>query len=114
MFFLDLPLQYQIAAVLVTLIGSARLTRVIVHDDFPPSMWFRVKFVQLVGGETSPWAKLALCHWCLSFWVTLAAIGSFFLCALSVISAFAWWIFWGGLAISYLAAILVHHDEGAE
>jgi len=101
-----------VLAIIVAIVGVARLTRVIVHDDFPPAVWWRIKWATWT--KDGPWAKLFLCWWCLSFWVALACIGWFLLIDLHEFWLWSWWIFWGALALSYLATMLIVRDEPKE
>jgi hypothetical protein len=96
-------------AILTAIFGVARLTRAIVHDDFPPSIWWRMTWSRWT--KDGPWSKLFLCWWCLSFWVALFCIGWFIIGLLVTWIAWAWWIFWGGLAIGYLATMVIVRDE---
>lgn len=99
-------------AILVGVVGVARLTRVIVHDDFPPAVWWRIKWATWT--HDGPWAKLFLCWWCLSFWVALVCIGWFLLIDVAAFFMWSWWIFWGALALSYAATMLIVRDEPKE
>jgi hypothetical protein len=106
---IELPLYTVILAAIVAVLGVGRLTRVIVHDAFPPSAWLRAKWDDLTG--ENDWNKLFHCWWCMSFWVTALCFGHFLLGFLAVWIAWTWWLFWGGLAVSYLAAIVISRDE---
>jgi len=99
-------------AIIVAIVGVARLTRAIVHDDFPPFVWWRIKWSTWT--KDGPWAKLFHCWWCLSFWVALVCIGWFLLTVVHAFFLWTWWIFWGGLALSYLATMLIVRDEPKE
>jgi undecaprenyl pyrophosphate phosphatase UppP len=101
-----------VLAIIVAVVGVARLTRAIVHDDFPPFVWWRIKWSTWT--KDGPWAKLFHCWWCLSFWVALVCIGWFLLIAVHAFFLWTWWIFWGGLALSYLATMLIVRDEPKE
>src|SRR5687768_8992 len=94
---------------LVAILGVGRLTRAIVHDDFPPSVAFRIWWSTIT--HDGPWAKLFLCWWCLSFWVALFCIGWFIVGWYVVWIAWTWWIFWGALALGYAAAMVIVRDE---
>jgi hypothetical protein len=98
-------------AVLTTILGAGRLTRVIVHDAFPPAIKLRMAWDRLVGD--GPWSKLFHCWWCMSFWVTLFCVGWYFLGQIDGWAwvNVAWWVFWGTLAMSYVAAIIIARDE---
>ncbi|UDL15394.1 membrane protein [Microbacterium phage Pepe25] len=102
--------------ILLTLVtavlGVARLTRVMVYDDFPPSKWWREKWVEWTDG--TGWQMLFICWWCLSFWIALVCVG-WWIGALFVPGlGWAWWIFWGALAIGYVAPMIIVRDEPAE
>jgi len=89
-------------------LGVARLTRVAVHDEFPPADWIRTHWVRLTDG--SGWQWLLLCWWCLAFWVALFCIGWWIASLYILWVAWAWWIFWGGLALGYLAPMVIVRD----
>lgn len=97
-----------VLTVLVALVGVARLTRVVVHDDFPPAMWWREMWAMWMND--GPWAKLFNCWWCFSFWAALACIGWYIGGLYVVWIAWAWWIFWGALALGYVATMLIVRD----
>jgi hypothetical protein len=96
-----------IAAVVVGVLGSARLTRLIVGDKFPLSVRLRIWWDNHVPEETSLWNPLLHCPWCLAPWVTLVTIG------LAIVTDlhWGWWLFYGWLAASYVASWVVFHDE---
>lgn len=98
-----------VLSIIVGIVGVARLTRVIVYDDFPPSVWWRMHWAAWT--KDGPWAKLFLCWWCLSFWVALGCIAWFLLIDVHPFFLWSWWIFWGALAGSYLATMLIVRDE---
>lgn len=99
-------------AVLVFVLGVGRLARVIVHDQFPPSVWFRQKWANwVVDHKHEGWIDLFFCFWCLSPWIMAVAIGWFALSFSVPFLAWAWWLFWGWLALSYVAAMIVERDQ---
>ena len=105
-----------ILALLTGLLGVGRLTRVIVYDDFPPAVWLRIKWDDLVSVQRGPWwamwNKLLHCWWCLSMWVAVACIVWWtFLNPLHPAWMYAWWVFWGGLALSYAATMVIVRDQ---
>jgi hypothetical protein len=102
-----------VLAVLVAITGVGRLTRVVTYDDYPPSAAFRRWWIGRVT-RGNGWAKLADCLWCASPWLMLVCIGWLLAWPLSPVLVWAWWIFWSWLGLSYLAAILVRHDEPDE
>jgi hypothetical protein len=100
-----------IAAIVVGVLGGARLTRLIVHDAYPPARAVREWWVRLTWDEKTNtegrWGLLATCHWCAAPYVTAVVIASGYFSAMH----WFWWLFWGWLAASYLTAIVVEHDE---
>jgi len=94
-----------IVAVLVWIVSSARLTRLLTQDDFPPVVWLRMKWDAKTDGTL--WNKLFHCHWCMSFWTT-AIVGAWgYLTNLH----WTWWILNIVLAASYINAMIVERDE---
>jgi hypothetical protein len=110
--------QYEMAwwaailAVLVGVIGAARLTRVLTIDDYPPSIAIRVWWQGVT--KDGDWAKLVTCPWCAGPWITLIMIISFLVSFLHPVLGWAWWIFWGWLALSYLTSQYVYFDQGRD
>jgi hypothetical protein len=103
---------WQIAlAVVVAILGAARLTRLIVHDTFPPIVAFRVWYLDHARGG---WDTLVECHWCMGPWMFLVAILTFLLTPLWLPIAYAWWIFYIWMAGSYLVSQYVHFDQGRD
>lgn len=92
-------------AVLTGLFSSARLTRLITQDHYPPIVWLRTKWDEFT--DDGPWALLVHCHWCMAMWVTIP-IGLWgYLSDLHI----SWWFFNVWLAASYIAAMIVERDE---
>lgn len=92
-------------AVLVGTVATARLTRLIVHDTYPPAAWLRDRWRALVrNGE---WSNLVDCHWCAAPYVAAVVLAA---ALLSDLAAW-WWIIAGWLAGSYAAAYIVEHDD---
>lgn len=93
-----------LAVFAVTVLSSARLTRLVVTDAFPPVAWIRAKWDDLT--EPSGWNLLLHCFYCLSFWTTLVILG------LGWLSDWhpAWWFINATLGASYLAAVFVVKD----
>jgi len=94
-------------AVVVWIVSSARLTRLLTQDSFPPVVWLRMKWDDKTDG--SGWNTLFHCHWCMSLWVT-AIIGAWgYLANLH----WTWWVVNVVLAASYINAMIVERDEVA-
>jgi hypothetical protein len=92
-----------IAIAIITVISSARLTRLVTVDDFPPLVWFRMKAFD----KSEKWGIVWYCVYCFSFWATLLG---------PVLTGYysrwndLWWIVFGSLAAAYAAAIFVVLD----
>jgi hypothetical protein len=103
-----------LAAIVVGVGGAARFTRLIVHDEWPPTKaireWWITKTSRVWDNGTvvdGPWTKLATCHWCFGPWAMAAVMLSAYFTNFHP----AWWLFWGWLAAAYLTSWLVEHDE---
>lgn len=96
-------LEY-LAAFVITVFSAARISRLILIDVFPPSIWLRIKWDEKTDG--SPWNELLHCTFCLSPWVSGGILG------LGWATNFhpVWWFVNGTLAAAYLAATYVVHD----
>lgn len=103
-----------VPAILVAVLGVGRVARLITHDEFPLSVWWRRTWQDKIVVNHRQWALLFLCFWCLSPWLMLAAIGSFLLSINVEWIAWAWWLFWGWMALSYVAAMITARDEPAD
>ena len=103
----SLPLV--LLTIAVAVLGVGRFVRAVVYDDFPPTKWWREKWVSWTDG--TGWQTLFLCWWCLSFWVSLACIGWWVAGLYVVWVAWAWWIFWGAFALGYLVPMVIVRDE---
>lgn len=96
----------------VFIVGSARVTRLIVADTFPPSAHLRAWYE---GKASGGWETLLMCPFCFSFWVVLAnAATGWAAHALGPGWFMAWFIGNFIFAASYFAAIFVHFDEGTD
>lgn len=101
---LDQPLLI-IAAVIVAVFGVGRLSRVITYDKFPPAVWVRLQWQKIT--KDGPWALLASCFWCATPWIMAVCIAWGWFSSLH----WTWWAFWGWLALSYIATIIIARDE---
>ncbi len=101
-----------VAATLTAILGVARLTRILVYDDFPPAAWWRATWEGITKGNS--WNKLFNCWWCLSPWIALVCIGWWLVGTLVPWVAVAWWVWWGMLAIGYVATMVIVRDEPSE
>lgn len=109
-----MPEFYWIAAAAVVVTGSARLTRLLVIDEFPPIAALRNAFEDATDG--SKWQRLTMCGYCMSFWATALVVllgdlaGVFDQKPVAEWMTPAWWLLFGTLGASYLAAILMASD----
>lgn len=94
-----------IAAVIIGILSVARTARLLVHDAYPPVVWFRMKWEAKWGREG--WGKLIFCHYCATPWM---AIGMALWWWISGGNEW-WWVINGVWGLSYVAAILVSWDE---
>jgi hypothetical protein len=92
------------AAVVVGVLASARLTRLLVVDDYPPAVWARQRWHHVT--REGSWAELVDCPYCAAPWVTLPVLMTAVLSDLHP----AWWLFCGWLAASYVASMVVAYD----
>lgn len=92
-------------AVVVGLLSSARLTRLITQDSFPPAAWLRTKWDELTND--GDWSTLFHCHWCMGLWMVIP-IGGWAL--LSDLHSW-WWLFNGWMAAGYVVSMIVERDE---
>lgn len=97
-----------VCAVIVGILSSARITRLITQDVFPPIVWIRIKWDEWIEDhDKADWGKLLHCHWCFSFWATSAVVLWGWMSDLHI----SWWIVNLTLAMSYVAAMVVERDE---
>jgi hypothetical protein len=102
-----------VLAIIVGVVGTARFTRLLVHDTFPPSAWLRAKWGQVTAdrnGDDGSWTILLSCHWCASVWSAALCLGLFWLGTLVPWIGATWWWLYGILAVSYLAGMIVERD----
>lgn len=98
-----------LAAIPIAALGIGRLTRLIVHETFPPMAKIRAFWDNAT--DKSDWNLLFHCHWCMSFWVTVGCALWFFIGMWVFWIAVAWFIFFGLFALAYLAGMIVERDE---
>jgi len=93
-----------VAAVVVGVLASARLTRLLVLDDYPPAVWVRERWHSVT--REGAWAELVDCIYCAAPWVTLPVLVAGVWSGLAV----WWWLVCGWLAGSYVASVVVAFD----
>ncbi len=120
------PEFYWLAFALVTIVSSARLTRLAIFDKYPPVMFFRDRFIIFTDktDKRRAWQWLAFCPYCASPWLTLLVLiwadvagvldGNPAWGGDGSLSQPLWWIFNGWMAASYLAAVFMVRDADPE
>lgn len=93
-----------VAAMFVAVVCTARITRLITFDLFPPMVWLRGLWEKIT--RNGDWALLFFCGYCMGFWVACANVAWAYLSDFST----AWWIFNSAWTVAYLAPILMVHD----
>lgn len=93
-----------VAVAIVFVTSTARITRLITWDHYPPSIWLRIKWDTIT--HDGPWSLLAHCGYCFSFWAGAAVLAWGYFTDWQT----AWWLVNGALGGSYLAAILMAND----
>lgn len=110
---------YWIAVAIITVVSSARLTRLATYDKFPPTKWLRDKFYDFTDKteRRRQWQILAYCAYCASFWITAIFVigwgdlaGVYDFTDKFGTAEHVWFFLHGSLAASYLAAILMVND----
>ena len=103
---MDIPVW---VAVLIGIVSTARMTRLITHDDFPPVEAVRNWWVRHTNDS---WGSLILCPFCLAPYLTAVQI-TWFLLLWDEGWLFTW--FWllphAWWAVSYVVAIIVSYDQ---
>jgi hypothetical protein len=92
-------LEY-LTAFLLTVGASARMTRLIVQDAYPPVAWMRQWWYAHIPAR---WAMLVTCAHCAAPWVTLVVGGVGYGLGFPT----AWWLATAWLTASWLAGMLL-------
>lgn len=105
---------YWVGVTLIAIMSSARLTRLVTWDEFPPVRWMRDKFADATDG--TGWQILVFCGYCFSFWATAAVVGTGWWAGVadgpeSVSTPAAVWLSLNAVfGLSYAAAIVMAND----
>lgn len=99
------PVLYWLAAVVVAVVGTARLTRLLVFDTYPPSAWVRARWDAIT--HDGPWSVLVHCGYCAAPWIGVITLAWGWASGLH----WSWWLFYGFLTLAYLSATYVSWDE---
>lgn len=104
----DLPtIPAILLGLFVLVLGSARLTRLLIFDVYPPAAWLRIKWDDAT--HKSDWNNLMHCAYCLAPWIVLAN-GLLGWLAYETGWITVWSVFNLWLGAAYLAAMTVAYD----
>lgn len=103
-----------VVAVIIGIISVARTARLIVWDEYPPTLWLRMKWDDWTGDNA--WNKLMHCQFCLTPYLTAGLFAWYYFGAMDNggWSEPFWWVANGIWAASYLAASIVAYDQPEE
>ena len=104
---IDDPLTLAVAAV-VAVIGTARLTRLLTEDTWPPVAWLRERWFERTNG--TGWEELFVCPFCMAPYLAVVTVAWGWASDLH----WSWWLFYGWLSLAYLASMVVARDGGGE
>lgn len=93
-----------VAVAVVSVVSSARITRLVTWDSFPPSIWVRRTWDSVT--REGSWSLLMSCPWCLSFWIHGIVVLSGYYSDWHLV----WWLVNGIFGGSYIAAMIVVRD----
>lgn len=105
---------WPLAAIVVAVLGTGRVARLLTYDTFPPTKAIRTWWYNRTQDREDDWKDLLFCPFCIAPWITVLCGAHFALGYTAVWIAWSWWIFWGWLAIAYLAAMVVARDTPEE
>ena len=91
-------------AIVVAVLSTARLTRLVTQDVYPPAAWFRNRW--RAWTRDGDWSELVTCPFCAAPYLAAGVL------AWGLLSGphWTWWAFNGWLALSYLASMIVAQD----
>lgn len=93
------------AALAASVVGVARIVRLVVFDDFPPTVALRLWWDKVT--RHGPWKQIVHCGFCLSPYITL---GSWAWAWASDLH-WTWWVAHLFAGATYLASIVVAYDQ---
>lgn len=97
-----------VAIAIVSSVSTARLTRLLTFDTFPPSIWVRMQWDKVT--KDGSWSMLAHCGYCFGLWAAAFVLGWGYWCDWSGTWGTLWWLFNGWMAVGYTAAIIMVND----
>lgn len=93
-----------VAAAVLSVVTTARITRLIVWDSYPPSVWFRMKWDEVT--KDSKWSELVHCGYCAGMYVAPVVVLSGWLSEWHT----AWWVACSCFTAAYLGAVFMAFD----
>lgn len=99
-----------LAAAVVSVLAVGRFTRLLVEDDFPPAVWIRQRYTDVVPDQ---WTGLVTCPFCLAPWLQLVSLLWAWLGGIDpqTWSGGLWWLAHLWFALAYLASMVVVRDQ---
>lgn len=98
-----------VAAFIVAIGSTGRLTRLFTWDTYPPAAWLRAKWAALTND--GDWSVLMECGYCFGVWASGFVVGT---AALSLHYLgdlhWSWWLFNAWMCVAYLGSILMAKD----
>jgi hypothetical protein len=92
-------------AMAASVLGVARIVRLVVFDDFPPSVVVRAWWTGVT--RNGPWAQIVKCGFCLSPYLMVISWAWGWASNLH----WTWWVAHLFAAAAYLASIVVAYDQ---
>lgn len=92
-----------VCAAVVAVLSCARITRLIVDDEYPPVMWLTKQYATRAPLQ---WVKLVECPWCVAPYISLAIIGWAWASGLH----WSWWLANSWAALSFAGSYITVRD----
>lgn len=93
-----------IAAAVLAIVSTSRLTRIVVWDSWPPAARLRAWWDGVT--DDGDWSELAHCGYCFGLWAALPVVLWGWLSDLH----WSWWLFTAWLTVGYFAAVFMAYD----
>jgi hypothetical protein len=92
-----------VCAAVVAVLAVARITRLIIDDEYPPMLWLTARIANKLPEK---WIKLVECAWCVSPYIAIADIAWGWASGLH----WSWWLGNTWAALSQAAAMVNVRD----
>lgn len=93
-----------VCAAVISVVSTARITRLVTWDTFPPSVWLRTKWDQWT--HDGAWSTLVHCGYCFGLWAGAFVVGWGYLSDFH----WTWWLFNGWMTVGYMASMVMAFD----